>query len=79
MVVEREILVVERIIHSLYHKNFPLNFFTTPDMENLKSSGRTRIYGGRTRICGVLTRIYGVKTVDPGIMDKFGLPTVFHF
>ena len=34
-------------------------------MENLKSGGKTRIYGGRTRICGVLTRIYGSKTVDP--------------
>ena len=63
--VEREILVVERIIHSFYHQNFPLKFFTTPDMENLKIGGRTRIYGGRTRICGVLTRIYGVRTVDP--------------
>jgi hypothetical protein len=64
-VVEREIMVVERIIHPFYHKNFTLNFFTTPDMKNLKIGGRTRIYGGRTRICGVLTRIYGVKTVDP--------------
>jgi hypothetical protein len=65
LVVEREILVVERIIHSFYHQKFSLKFFTTTDMENLKSGGRTRIYGGRTRICGVLTRIYGVKTVDP--------------
>jgi hypothetical protein len=69
-VVEREILVVERIIHSFYHKNFHLNFFTTPDIENLKSGGRTRIYGGRTRNCGVLTRIYGVKTVDPKFFKK---------
>jgi hypothetical protein len=64
LVVEREILVEERIIHTFYHKNFPLKFFTTPDMENFKIGGKTRIYGGRTRICGVLTRIYGSKTVD---------------